>query len=244
MKLRVTMLKPAKLIPLTLIALTVLVSACGNKPTESTGTAAPKSGAAVVPATSPSAAPTAAAATPTPAKQWSKAPDMIIDPNKTYQAEVTTSKGTFTIDLFAKEAPKTVNNFVFLSKEGFYNNVTFHRIIKTFMIQTGDPQGTGRGGPGYKFADELKTSHKYEPGIVAMANSGPNTNGSQFFICSGDDCKNLNQQPNYSIFGKVTTEGMATIAKIAETPVEMGGESSPSKPKEKVTINAIAIKEK
>ncbi|NHW34320.1 peptidylprolyl isomerase [Paenibacillus aceris] len=218
----------------------MIASACGNKPTETAGgTATPKSGA-TAPAATAAASP---AATPA-AKQWSKAPDMTIDTNKTYQAEVTTSKGSFTIDLFAKEAPKTVNNFVFLSKEGFYNNVTFHRIIKSFMIQTGDPQGTGMGGPGYKFADELKTTHKYEPGTVAMANSGPNTNGSQFFICSGADCANLNQMPNYTIFGKVTQDGMATIAKIADTPVEMGGESTPSKPKEKVTINAITIKEK
>ncbi|WP_321166715.1 peptidylprolyl isomerase [Paenibacillus sp. Soil787] len=242
MNLHFNMLKPTKLFPLTLIALTLIASACGNKPTESaSGTATPKSGA-TAPAASSAASP---AASPTSApKQWSKAPDMTIDPNKAYQAEVTTSKGSFTIDLFAKEAPNTVNNFVFLSKEGFYNNVTFHRIIKTFMIQTGDPLGTGRGGPGYKFADELKTSHKYEPGIVAMANSGPNTNGSQFFICSGEDCANLNKKPDYSIFGKVTPEGMATITKIAETPVEMGGESTPSKPKEKVTINTIVIKEK
>ncbi|MBP1961823.1 peptidylprolyl isomerase [Paenibacillus aceris] len=234
------LLKSKKLLPLTLIALTMIASACGNKPTETAGgTATPKSGA-TAPAATAAASP---AATPA-AKQWSKAPDMTIDTNKTYQAEVTTSKGSFTIDLFAKEAPKTVNNFVFLSKEGFYNNVTFHRIIKSFMIQTGDPQGTGMGGPGYKFADELKTTHKYEPGTVAMANSGPNTNGSQFFICSGADCANLNQMPNYTIFGKVTQDGMATIAKIADTPVEMGGESTPSKPKEKVTINAITIKEK
>lgn len=234
------LLKSKKLLPLTLIALTMLASACGNKPAETAGgTATPKSGA-TAPAATAAASP---AATPA-AKQWSKAPDMTIDTNKTYQAEVTTSKGSFTIDLFAKEAPKTVNNFVFLSKEGFYNNVTFHRIIKSFMIQTGDPQGTGMGGPGYKFADELKTTHKYEPGTVAMANSGPNTNGSQFFICSGADCANLNQIPNYTIFGKVTQDGMATIAKIADTPVEMGGESTPSKPKEKVTINAITIKEK
>ncbi|MBD0380439.1 peptidylprolyl isomerase [Paenibacillus sedimenti] len=229
--------KYSKLLPLTLLAMTVLISACGNKPAEiAGGTASPKSGAEP-----------AAAASPNAPKQWSKAPDMSIDPNKSYQAEVTTSKGTFTIDLFAKEAPKTVNNFVFLSKEGFYNNVTFHRIIKTFMIQTGDPLGTGRGGPGYKFEDELKTSHKYEPGIVAMANSGKNTNGSQFFICSGGDCANLNQIPHYTIFGKVTDEGMATIAKIADTPVQMnpnGGDSSPSMPKEKVTINSITIKEK
>lgn len=234
------LLKPAKLLPIALIALTMLTSACGNKPAETAGgTATPKSGA-----TAPAASAAASPAATSGAKQWSKAPDMTIDTNKTYQAEVTTSKGSFTIDLYAKEAPKTVNNFVFLSKEGFYNNVTFHRIIKSFMIQTGDPQGTGMGGPGYKFADELKTSHKYEPGTVAMANSGPNTNGSQFFICSGDDCANLNKQPNYTIFGKVTQDGMATIAKIAETPVEMGGEATPSKPKEKVTINAIRIKEK
>ncbi|MFD0699025.1 peptidylprolyl isomerase [Paenibacillus sp. GCM10027628] len=236
--------KNSKLLPITLLALTLLASACGNKPSETAGgTASPKSGAATPAAT----ATPSAAASPSTSKQWSKAPDMTIDPNKSYQAEVTTSKGTFTIDLFAKEAPKTVNNFVFLSKEGFYNNVTFHRIIKTFMIQTGDPTGTGMGGPGYKFADELKTSHKYEPGIVAMANSGPNTNGSQFFICSGADSASLNKIPNYTIFGKVTDEGMATIAKIADTPVQMnpqGGDSSPSMPKEKVTINSIAIKEK
>ncbi|MEW9698858.1 peptidylprolyl isomerase [Paenibacillus sp. SI8] len=231
-----------KLLPLALLGLTLLVSACGNKTAETTGgTSSPKNGAAA--SVSP-----AATASPNTPKQWSKAPDMTIDPNKSYQAEVTTSKGAFTIDLFAKEAPKTVNNFVFLSKEGFYDNVTFHRIIKTFMIQTGDPLGTGMGGPGYKFEDELKTTHKYEPGIVAMANSGKNTNGSQFFICSGADCAAaLNSHPNYSIFGKVTDEGMATITKIADTPVQMnpnGGDSSPSMPKEKVTINSIAIKEK
>ncbi|UKS28974.1 peptidylprolyl isomerase [Paenibacillus sp. HWE-109] len=237
--------KSTKLLPIALIGLTLFASACGNKPTETTGgTATPKSGTATTaptatPATSATASPAAGAA-----KQWTKAPDMMIDVKKTYQADVVTSKGSFTIDLFADEAPKTVNNFVFLSKEGFYNNITFHRIIKTFMIQTGDPKGTGTGGPGYKFADELKTTHKYEAGIVAMANSGPNTNGSQFFICSGDDCASLNKSPNYSIFGKVTAEGMATIAKIAETPVEMGGEATPSKPKEKVTITSITIKEK
>lgn len=226
MNLTTKSLKSKMLLTASLLTLTLIASACGNKPAETTGSSATP------------------AATTSGAKQWSQAPDMIIDTNKTYQAEVTTSKGTFTIDLYAKEAPKTVNNFVFLSKEGFYNNLTFHRIIKSFMIQTGDPQGTGRGGPGYKFPDELKTTHKYEPGTVAMANSGANTNGSQFFICSGADCANLNSTPNYSIFGKVTADSMSTITKIAETPVEMGGESTPSKPKEKVTINTIVIKEK
>lgn len=234
-------LKPKMLITASLLTLTLIASACGNKPTETTGGTATPASSTKAPAAAANASP---AASPAAAKQWSKAPDMIIDTNKKYQAEVTTSKGSFTIDLYAKEAPKTVNNFVFLSKEGFYNNLTFHRIIKTFMIQTGDPQGTGRGGPGYQFADELKNGHTYEPGTVAMANSGKNTNGSQFFICSGADCANLNSQPNYSIFGKVTADSMATILKIAETPVEMGGEASPSKPKEKVTINTILIKEK
>ncbi|MFC5448239.1 peptidylprolyl isomerase [Paenibacillus aestuarii] len=237
--------KRTKFLPLTLIALTVLVSACGNKPSQNAGgTATPSAAASTAPTSTAAASPAASANAP---KQWSKAPDMTIDSNKTYQAEVTTSKGSFTIDLFAKDAPKTVNNFVFLSKEGFYNNITFHRIIKTFMIQTGDPLGTGMGGPGYKFADELSSVHKYEPGIVAMANAGPNTNGSQFFICSGADCASLNKIPNYTIFGKVEDAGMETISKIADTPVQMnpnGGDSSPSMPKEKVTITSITIKEK
>ena len=105
--------------------------------------------------------------------------------------------------------------------------MTFHRIIKTFMIQTGDPLGTGRGGPGYKFADELKTSHKYEPGIVAMANSGPNTNGSQFFICSGEDCANLNKKPELFDFRQSNARRHGNNSKIAETPVEIGGEILP-----------------
>ncbi|UJF36016.1 peptidylprolyl isomerase [Paenibacillus hexagrammi] len=230
---------------LSMAALAVSLTACGNKPTETpSATANTKSGAAATAApaatsaATPAATATAAANAP---KQWSKAPDMTIDQNKTYTAEVTTSKGKFTIELFAKEAPKTVNNFVFLSKQGFYENVTFHRIIKSFMVQTGDPTGTGRGGPGYRFEDELKTTHQYEPGIVAMANAGPNTNGSQFFICTGDDSKGLNSQPNYTIFGRVT-EGMDVVQQIADTPVLASGEGST--PKEKVTITSVAITEK
>lgn len=175
-------------------------------------------------------------------KSWTSPPEMKIDTNKTYQAEIKTSKGSFTIELFAKDAPKTVNNFVFLAKEGFYNDVTFHRIIESFMIQTGDPTGTGAGGPGYSFEDE-KTSYKYEPGIVAMANAGPNTNGSQFFICTGADSEGLNSQPNYTIFGKVT-DGMDTVKKIAATPVEADERGEVSKPTEKVTIDSIQITEK
>ncbi|MCJ8011782.1 peptidylprolyl isomerase [Paenibacillus sp. KQZ6P-2] len=176
-------------------------------------------------------------------KSWTSPPAMQIDTSKNYEAEVKTSKGSFTIQLFAKDAPKTVNNFVFLSKEGFYDNVTFHRIIESFMIQTGDPTGTGAGGPGYSFEDE-KTSYKYEPGIVAMANAGPNTNGSQFFICTGADSEGLNSQPNYTIFGKVT-DGMDVVKKIAATPVEPNPDTGePSKPTEKVTIDSIKINEK
>ncbi|WP_079909591.1 peptidylprolyl isomerase [Paenibacillus sp. 32352] len=214
----------------------LLLSACGTKPAPDQG----KTSAGQPTASQPPA--TQASPQPQTKKSWSSPPEMKIDQNKTYQATVTTSKGTFKIDLFAKEAPKTVNNFVFLSKEGFYNNVVFHRIIQSFMVQTGDPEGTGRGGPGYKFEDELKTSHQYEPGIVAMANAGSNTNGSQFFICTGEDSKNLNKTPNYTIFGKVS-EGMDVVQQIAATPVESNGREV-SKPTEKVTIQSIDITEK
>ncbi|MNI56052.1 putative peptidyl-prolyl cis-trans isomerase [compost metagenome] len=167
---------------------------------------------------------------------------MEIDTNKSYSAELTTTKGTFTIELFAKEAPKTVNNFVFLSRQGYYDNVIFHRIIESFMIQTGDPTGTGMGNPGYKFEDE-KTNYTYEPGIVAMANAGPDTNGSQFFICTGEDSVGLNSQPNYTIFGKVT-DGMDVVKQIAATPVDVGPGGETSSPTETIQIKEIKIVEK
>src|SRR5205807_5091978 len=116
-------------------------------------------------------------------KEYSAPPAMTIDPNKKYSATIDTSRGQIVCDLFAKEAPGTVNNFVFLAREGFYNGTTFHRVIADFMIQGGDPTGTGRGGPGYKFEDEVKSNpHKHKVGSLSMANAGPNTNGSQFFI--------------------------------------------------------------
>lgn len=108
---------------------------------------------------------------------------MVIDASKNYAATLETSKGTIVADLFAKDAPKTVNNFVFLAREGFYDGTKFHRVIENFMIQGGDPEGTGRGGPGYRFEDETKGNpHKHKVGSLSMANAGPNTNGSQFFI--------------------------------------------------------------
>ena len=134
-------------------------------------------------------------------KQWNSAPDMQIDPKKRYQAIMETDKGTIEIDLFPEHAPKTVNNFVFLGREGFYDGVTFHRVIPNFMIQGGDPTGTGRGGPGYKIEDEFKgNSLRHETGVLSMANAGPNTNGSQFFITHAP-------QPHldgrHTVFGKV-----------------------------------------
>src|SRR3954453_1672261 len=134
-------------------------------------------------------------------KQYEKPGDMKIDPKKTYTATIDTSEGKIVAQLFPDKAPQTVNSFVFLAKEHFYDGVPFHRIIKGFMIQGGDPTGTGMGGPGYRFADE-KVQRRYERGIVAMANAGPNTNGSQFFICHGRNSEGL--PPSYTIFGKVT----------------------------------------
>ena len=115
--------------------------------------------------------------------QWNTPPEMIIDPEKNYGATIETNKGNIELDLYAQDAPKTVNNFVFLARDGYYDGVKFHRVISNFMIQGGDPTGTGRGGPGYKFEDEVRSNpHRHETGTLSMANAGPNTNGSQFFI--------------------------------------------------------------
>lgn len=169
-------------------------------------------------------------------------PPMTIDPSKRYFATLKTDKGDIRIELFAAEAPRTVNNFVFLAKEGFYDGVRFHRIIRDYMIQTGDPNGDGTGGPGYEFADELPPKHSYEPGIVAMANAGPDTNGSQFFICSGPQCKGLDQYPNYTQFGRVV-EGMDVVRAIAAVPVRAAPWGEVSQPAEDVRVRGVAIEE-
>ncbi|MFZ5815480.1 MAG: peptidylprolyl isomerase [Bacillota bacterium] len=179
-------------------------------------------------------------------KRWSQPPKMAIDPQKQYIATMETSLGTMKIELFAKDAPLAVNNFVFLAREGFYEGVKFHRIIKGFMIQGGDPLGTGAGGPGYRFADELPPKRPYTRGIVAMANAGPNTNGSQFFICTGADCGGLDKFPHYTQFG-VVTEGLDVLAKLeaVETVRAPGSRDSvPSLPKEPPTIRKVTIEEK
>jgi cyclophilin family peptidyl-prolyl cis-trans isomerase len=142
-------------------------------------------------------------------KTYAKPPSMLINTNHQYKATIQTEKGNLLIELFAKDVPRTVNNFVFLTREGFYDGTTFHRVIPGFMAQGGDPTGTGSGGPGYEFADEI-TAHKHITGSIAMANHGVNTNGSQFFICYAD-------QPHldggWSVFGQLT-QGMDVLKKL------------------------------
>ena len=145
------------------------------------------------------------------AKQWTTPPAMQIDPKKQYKAHMKTDKGTMVIELFADKTPMTVNNFVFLAREGYYDNVIFHRVIDNFMVQGGDPTGTGRGGPGYKFGDEFDSSLKHDKqGILSMANAGPGTNGSQFFITHGPT-PHLNGK--HTVFGQVV-EGLDVLMSI------------------------------
>jgi cyclophilin family peptidyl-prolyl cis-trans isomerase len=159
---------------------------------------------------------------------------MVIDPAKRYTAEVATSKGTMTIALDAIAAPRTVNNFVFLARWHYYDGVVFHRIIPGFMLQGGDPEGSGRGGPGYRFDDELPAPGRYEIGSLAMANAGPHTNGSQFFIVSGPDGAAL--PPSYSLFGKVVG-GLDVVRAIESVGSRSGA------PSEQVAIESVTITE-
>ncbi len=147
------------------------------------------------------------------AKQWSQPPAMQIDPKKIYRVTIETNRGTIELELDPRHAPRTVNNFVFLAKEGFYDGVTFHRVIADFVIQGGDPTGTGCGGPGYTFADELKGNPLiHEKGSISMANAGPNTNGSQFFITHSPQ-PHLNGR--HTVFGKVVG-GMDVVDAIRQ----------------------------
>jgi cyclophilin family peptidyl-prolyl cis-trans isomerase len=168
-------------------------------------------------------------------KTYAAAPAMQINKSKQYSAVLKTALGDITIKLHTDETPITVNNFVFLAKEKFYDNVIFHRTIPGFMIQGGDPTGTGMGGPGYRFNDEPFTG-EYKRGIVAMANAGPDTNGSQFFIMHAD----AGLPKNYVIFGEVTS-GMEVVDKIATAPTEPGGEGS--KPVTPIEIRTVEVTE-
>ena len=167
------------------------------------------------------------------AKQYSTPPSIDIDLAKSYSATLHTNHGDVEIAFDAENSPQTVNNFVFLARDGFYDGVIFHRVITGFMVQGGDPTGTGRGGPGYKFRDELEGPGTYSRGTVAMANSGPNTNGSQFFIMHND----YGLPHSYSIFGKVT-EGMDVVDAIAATPKDHS-----DRPNSDCTINRVTITE-
>lgn len=174
-------------------------------------------------------------------KYQGKPPAMTIDKSKKYIATIVTNKGTMKAELYADNAPISVNNFVFLANDHFYDNVIFHRIVKGFVIQGGDPTGLGTGGPGYKFADEPTSfTRSYEKGTLAMANSGANTNGSQFFICL-DNLTASNKLPKmYNIFGKVT-DGLDVVDKIAATPTAKGASGENSTPTERVFMQTVTV---
>jgi cyclophilin family peptidyl-prolyl cis-trans isomerase len=250
---------------LALFALVLLTLAgCGPSAAPAAPTAAPTKPGATPPSAiqvttnlsplpKPSASPGAAASPsaqggPVSAapKQFPSAPPMALDaaataasPSKKYVATINTTLGTMHADLYANETPVTVNNFVFLSQQGFYTNVPFHRIINGFMVQTGDAiRRDGTGNPGYQFNDE-PVKRAYDKGTLAMANAGPNTNGSQFFIVQGT---NVNLPPNYTIFGHLT-DGLDTLDKIAGVPVGPSPSGERSKPVTEVDISSITIDE-
>lgn len=167
-------------------------------------------------------------------KQYPSPPELTVDLSKKYTATIKTNHGDVEIDLDVERSPQTVNNFVFLAREGYYDNVIFHRVIEGFMIQGGDPTETGTGGPGYKFRDEIEGAGSYERGTVAMANAGPNTNGSQFFIMH----KDVGLPHSYTIFGKVSN-GLEVVDSIATSDTNQN-----DRPHADVTIESITISEK
>ncbi len=168
-------------------------------------------------------------------QKFSAAPELGIDPAKRYTATIDTSLGELVVALDAASAPQTVNNFVFLALHHYYDGVIFHRIINGFMCQGGDPTGTGTGGPGYRFNDELPKPGRYEIGSVAMANAGPHTNGSQFFIVSGSSGVGL--PPLYSLFGKVV-KGLDVVEAMQRVSTD-----SRDRPHDDVVINSVTISE-
>jgi cyclophilin family peptidyl-prolyl cis-trans isomerase len=164
-------------------------------------------------------------------ERYNAAPAMAIDPDRTYHATLKTDKGDVRIELYAKDAPETVNNFVFLARDGFYDGVIFHRVIPGFMAQGGDPTGSGSGGPGYKFKDEFG-ARTHQTGTLSMANAGPGTNGSQFFICY-EPQPHLNGR--HTVFGQVT-DGMEVVRGFAERDPQRGGPPA-------ATITTVEIEE-
>lgn len=216
---------------LLFLAIPLLLAGCGISSANS-------------PTATPAPTPTSTAV-PVPGAKYNAYPPMTIRRNHQYTADLATSDGTFTIQLLPKLAPLAVNSFVFLARHGFYNGVPFHRIIQDFVIQSGDPTGTGFGGPGYTFKDELHKHMSYPVGTVAMAHSSlPNSNGSQFFIVSGPKGRtNLDPNPQYTIFGKVI-RGLIVVFRIATTPVTIDPATGQAEqPLVKVTLKRVIIHE-
>ena len=214
-----------------LVASALPFAACGSKPTM-TPTPSPTPGTP-----KPSPTPTGTART----LQWPSPPAMTVDAARAYVATIKTNYGDIVVQLLPKDAPVAVNSFVFLARQGFFDGVKFHRVVKDFMVQSGDPTGSGSGGPGYRFADE-KVVRDYLAGTLAMANAGANTNGSQFFIGLADLRTRLAK--DYTIFGTVTS-GFDVVQKIGNVPVASkypGGEVS--SPTVDVHINTVTIEEK
>jgi cyclophilin family peptidyl-prolyl cis-trans isomerase len=172
------------------------------------------------------------------------APKQVVKPGKTYTAEVQTSCGTIVIELLADQAPQTVNSFVFLAQEGYFDGQRFHRLDTSIdVIQGGDPTGTGTGGPGYSIPDELTGNESYGPGTLAMANAGPDTGGSQFFLITGDAGHNLDANPAYTIFGMVT-EGLDVAKQIQQLPIQDPSAGiSGQQPTQSVYIEKVTIHE-
>jgi cyclophilin family peptidyl-prolyl cis-trans isomerase len=160
--------------------------------------------------------------------------EQVLGDDDHYEAVISTSLGDITVTLYADESPQTVNNFAFLASQGYYDGTPIHRVVPGFVVQMGDPTGTGTGGPGYRFADELDAARKrgYDRGTLAMANAGPNTNGSQFFICLDD----VGLPPDYAVFGEVSS-GMDVVDAIAGVPLR--GET----PVEEVTLTGVRVKD-
>ena len=168
-------------------------------------------------------------------RKFSEPFEMAVDPSKSYQAEFVTNNGTMVAHPDANDSPQTVNNFVNLARHHYYDGLVFHRIIREFMIQGGCPEGSGRGGPGYRFADELPAPGRYKVGSLAMANAGPNTNGSQFFIISG--AHGVQLPPQYSLFGQLVS-GLEVLDEIQKV-----GTNAQDRPKDDVVIESITITE-
>lgn len=234
----------ASMLACALSVLPVSLAACGSSnkravASSDTTAAVPKPSAAAATVAAPVDAPAGGGCPPADGSAAKKqvftaAPPMCIDVAKNYTATMVTNKGTMTFTLLPAKAPKTVNNFVVLSRYHYYDGIIFHRVVPDFVLQGGDPEGTGSGGPGYTFADELPQAGEYKIGSLAMANSGPNTNGSQFFVISGVNGTTL--PPLYSLFAELA-DGQATVDAIAALAVNDGA------PREPVTITSVTVTE-